>query len=132
MLKQEIIVAVEETYLSAKKKSYMGFHGVSDKNLMDHLIERYRKIRASDLEACRQTLAEPIEVDCPIYVYFQQVEDEIQFAQGGETPFTPAQILRTGNYAVNKKRIYSLSLKEWRKKSMTDKMWARFLKIFAE
>ena len=37
-LKQDIIAAVEETYLSAKKQRYMGFHGVSAKNLMDHLM----------------------------------------------------------------------------------------------
>ena len=48
-LKQEIIAAVEETYLSAKKQQYMGFHGVSTKNLVDHLMERYDKISASDL-----------------------------------------------------------------------------------
>ena len=48
-LKQEIITAVEETYLSAKKKRYMGFHGVSAKKLVDHLVERYRKIGCQTL-----------------------------------------------------------------------------------
>ena len=41
----------------------MGLHGVSTKSLVDHLMERYRKIRASDLKTCRQDLANPIEVD---------------------------------------------------------------------
>ena len=59
-LKQEIIAAVEETYLYAKNQWYMGFHNVSTKNLVDHLMERYSKICASELEACRQALAEPI------------------------------------------------------------------------
>ena len=81
---------MEETYLSAKNKRYMGFHGVSSKKLMDHLMERYGKIRTPDLEACRQALAAPIEVDRPIDVYLQQVKDAIQFAQDGKTPFTPA------------------------------------------
>ena len=40
------------SHLSAKKLSYMGFHGVSAKNLVDHLMERYETIWASDLEAC--------------------------------------------------------------------------------
>ena len=51
MIKKEIIVAVEEAYLSAKKQRYMGFHGLSAKNLIDHLMERYMKIWASDLES---------------------------------------------------------------------------------
>ena len=73
----------------------MGFHGVFAKNLAEHLMERYSKILASDLKACRQALADPIEVDRPIGVYFKQVEDVIQFAQDGKTFFTPAQIVQT-------------------------------------
>ena len=79
-LKQEIITEVEETYLSAKKQRYMGYHGVSSKNLMDHMMEKYGKFRVSDLEAFRQALGDLIEVDCPIDVYLQRVEDAIQFS----------------------------------------------------
>ena len=46
----------------------MEFHGVSAKNLMDHLMKNYGNICASDLEACRQALVEPIKVDRPIDV----------------------------------------------------------------
>ena len=41
----------------------MGFNGVSANNFVEHLMERYGKIRVSDLEAYRQALADPIEVD---------------------------------------------------------------------
>ena len=51
----------------------MGFHGVSAKNLVVHLMERYVKICVSDLEECRQDLEETIQVDRPIGVYFQWV-----------------------------------------------------------
>ena len=47
---------MEETYLYEKKQRYMGFQGVPAKSLMYHVMERYGKIRASDLKACRQTL----------------------------------------------------------------------------
>ena len=123
-IRQKIIAAVEETYLSAKRQRYMRFHGVSSKNLVDHLMERYGKIRASDLKACRQALAEPIEVYLPINVYFRRVKDVIQFAQDGNTPFTPANIFQKEYHAVNKIGLYSLALKYWRKKLMADKTWA--------
>ena len=67
----------------------MGFHGVSANNLVDHLMERYGKIWASDLKACIKALEEPIEVEPPIDVYHQQVEDAVQFAHHGKTAFTP-------------------------------------------
>ena len=97
---------------------YIGFHSVSTKNLMDHLMERYRKTRSSDLEACRQSLVAHIEVDCRIDVYFQRVEDAIQFALNGKTPFTLAQILQTEYHGVKKTGLNSLALKEWHKKLM--------------
>ena len=58
----------------------MGFHSIFAKSIVDHLIERYRKICASDLEACRQSLAEPIEVDRLINVYLQWVEESMHLA----------------------------------------------------
>ena len=84
---------MEETNLFSEKQRYMGFHGVSTKNLVDHLIEMYSKIRASDLEACRQALAEPIEVDLSIDVYSQRLEDAIQFEKDVKTLCTPAKIV---------------------------------------
>ena len=96
------------------------------------MMERYGKIRASDNEACKQALAEPIELDRPIDIYFQRVEDAIQFTQDGKTPFIPAQIVQTSYHTINKTGLYSLALKEWRKKAMADKTWARFKYIFTE
>ena len=72
---------------------------------MDHLMKRYRKIRALDLEACRQDLADPIEGDQPIDTYFQQMYDAIQFDQDGKTPFTLEKIVQTAYHAVNKTGI---------------------------
>ena len=69
-LKQDVIVTVDKTYLSEKQQRFMGFHSINAKSLMDRLMKRYRKIQASDLEACRMALAEPIEVNSPTEVYF--------------------------------------------------------------
>ena len=50
ILKQGVVAAVGETYPTTKKQSHMGFHSVPEKELMDHLMERYRNIQASDIE----------------------------------------------------------------------------------
>ena len=71
----------------------MVFHGVSAKSLVDYHMERYGNICVSELKACRQALSEPIEVDRPIDVYFQRVEDSIHSVQDGKTLFAPAQIV---------------------------------------
>ena len=107
----------------------MGFRSVSAKDLVNHLMDRYGKIRASDLKACRQALVEPIELYHPIYVCLQWVEDAIKFLQDGKMPFKCAQIVQMAYHAVNKTGIYYFALKEWRKKSMADNTWASF-KLF--
>ena len=117
---------------SPQKNRHMGFHGVYANNHVDHLMERYGKIWASDLEACRQALAEPIKAELPIDVYFQRVEDVIQFSQDRKTPFTPAQIVQTTYHAANKTGFYSLALKEWRKKATAEKTWGSSKQVFAE
>ena len=80
----------------------MGFHGVSARNIVDLLMERYGKIRASDLEACRKSVREPIDVDRPIDVYFQRVEDVIQFSMDRNMLFTSAQIVQMAYHVINK------------------------------
>ena len=77
-------------------------------------------------------MAKPIEVDRPINVYFQLLEDVIQFAQDGKTSFTPAQIVHTEYHAVNKIGLYSLVLKYWRKKAKAGNNWDSFKQVFAE
>ena len=94
-------------------------------------MERYKIIRASDLEACRQALAVPLEVDQSIDVYFQRVEDAIQFSHEGKTPFKLAQFVQTSYHTI-KKGLYSLALKEWRKNSMEEEMYDSFKTVFAE
>ena len=71
--KQEVITAVEEKYLTAKKRRYMGLQSDMEKDLMGYCMKRYGKILASNIEACIQALVEPIEVDHPIDVYFHPV-----------------------------------------------------------
>ena len=40
--------------------------------------------------------------------------------------------MQTEYHAVNKTGLYSLALKEWRKKATADKMWSIFKRVFAE
>ena len=95
-------------------------------------MDGYGNIHASDLEDCRQALEEPIQVDRLVDVYFHWVDDAIQFAQDRKTPFTLAQIVHTDYHAVNNTGLYSLLLKEWRKKVTADKTWVSFKQVFAE
>ena len=87
----------------------MGFHTVMAKDLMDHLIEKYGNIQASSIDACRQALVEYIEVHRPIFVYFQRMEDTINFSQEGNMLFIHDKIVQSDYFTVNKKSLYSMA-----------------------
>ena len=95
-------------------------------------MDRYGKILASDLEACRQAMAYLIKVDRPIDVYLQQVEDAIRLTQDGKTPSTPTKIVQTEYHSFNKTGLYYRALKEWYKKATSDNTSASFKQVFVE
>ena len=60
-LKNQVIDAVEETYLKELKKSYTRFVGVICHDLLKHLLNQYRKIMTADLKSNNQQMNNPIE-----------------------------------------------------------------------
>ena len=60
------------------------------------------------------------------------MEYTIQFTQDGKTPFNPKEIFQSAYHAVKKTGLYSLDIKEWRKKATTDQTWTNSNQVFAE
>ena len=77
-LKGQIIDTVHETYLCEMRNKYTGYLGISTRDLLDHLLDRYGKITAADIEACKQRMNEPLDATQPIDVYFQKIDDCVQ------------------------------------------------------
>ena len=130
-LQQLLTEAVEDLYLSEKCNRFTGYLGVTTRDLLDHLLERYGNITAADLQANKDAMDEPIDVTLPIDAYFKRVEDCIQLATDANTPFSDQQVLQTAYFAVQATGLYKDGLKEWRSKQDTNKTWTNFKKLFA-
>ena len=48
-LKSQLIAAVDEPYIRAKRHKYVGYVNVSTKELLTHLYDSYAKITSADL-----------------------------------------------------------------------------------
>ena len=92
-LQQLLTEAVDELYLSEKCNRFTGYLGVTTRDLLDHLLERYGNITAADLQANKDAMDEPIDVTIPIDAYFKRIEDCIQLAGDANTPFSNQQVL---------------------------------------
>jgi hypothetical protein len=116
-LKTQVIDAVADIYLGALRNCYTGYMGVTPRDLLDHLMERYGRITASDIANCRTKMEAPMDVTQPIDIYFQTIDDCVQFATDDQVPFTPTQVVQTAYHAISQSGLYNDACKEWRRKA---------------
>ena len=70
-LKALIIEAVDLVYLKEKRDRYTGFLTVTARDLMNHLLQQYGKIMASDLMNNKCKMDKPLDPSAPIDMYFK-------------------------------------------------------------
>ena len=53
-LKSIIIDAVDEVYIGELRNKYTGYLGITARDLLYHLIDRYGKITPADVKECKK------------------------------------------------------------------------------
>jgi hypothetical protein len=87
-LKAQLIDAVDDTYLKEMRNKYTGYLSITTRDLIDHLLDRYGKITPADIEDCKKRMSDPLDSTQPIDIYFQRIDDSVQYASDGRTGFT--------------------------------------------
>ena len=131
-LKSQLIAAVEETYLRAKRHKHVGCANVTTKELLDHLCSSYAKITRGDLRDNEARMNQLYDSSRPIEVLFDQIEDAIDYAAAGKAAFTTQQIVNTACNLVYDTGVFVDECKVWRKKEQANQTWAEFQRLFTE
>ena len=66
-----------------------------------------------------------------IDLFFQRINDCVQYASDGKFAFTNRQILQTAYHAVSTLCYYTDACKDWRNRPLQDKTWTLFKRFFA-
>jgi hypothetical protein len=74
---------------------------------------------------------EPIDSSQPINVYFQKIDECIQYAVDAQVAFMPDQIIQMAYHAASMSGYYNGACKEWHKKTPPNKTWTNFKQLFA-
>ena len=74
---------------------------------------------------------EPIDSSQPIDVYFQKIDECIQYAVDARVAFMPDQRIQTAYHAASTSGYYNGACKEWHKKTPPNKTWTNFKQFFA-
>jgi hypothetical protein len=73
----------------------------------------------------------PMDTTQPIDIYFQTIDNCVQFATDGQVPFTATQIVQPAYHAVSKSGLYNDACKEWWRRSIANRTWPQFKTFFA-
>ena len=95
-LKQQLLGAVDNMFTRALKNRHIGYANTTTKDLLTHLFTTYGEISGNNLRLNAAKTNAAYNVNLPIEVLFDQVEDGMDYADAGSHPFTPEQIVMTG------------------------------------
>eukprot|EP00957_Ditylum_brightwellii_P064820 4918017-Ditylum_brightwellii.AAC.1 len=114
------------------RHKYSAYLGVTLRDVLDHLMDRYGQIKPKDLVENGINYTKPMDISQPIDAYFARIDDCIKYASDGKTSYTAKQIITTVLHAVQKTGWFMVGIREWKAKDPTDQTWENFKKDFAK
>ena len=121
-----IIEAIDPVYLATLRLPYVGIGTRTPLEILAHLYANYANITPSDLEQNCIAMQQPCDVNQPIEVFFKQIEDAMEFAAAGQTPYSPEQILSIAYQGIFRTGIFADDCKLWKRKDAAYKTWEHF------
>jgi hypothetical protein len=121
-----IIEAIDPVYLATLRLPYVGIGTRTPLEILAHLYASYANITPSDLEQNGIAMQQPCDVDQPIEVFYKQIEDGMEFADAGQTPYSPEQILSIAYQGIFRTGIFADDCKIWKRQAAAYKTWAQF------
>ena len=91
-LKQLLLGAVDDIYVSSLRNQYTGYTAVTTLAILTHLYDTYGQISDLDLDENEKRMKTKYDPNQPIDVLFRQIEEAEEYAATGNSPFTPRQL----------------------------------------
>jgi hypothetical protein len=131
-LKQQLISTVDCLYVRTLQHRHTGFANVTTRALIRHLLATYGNITPQDLAHNDAKFRAAYDPSQPIETLFSQIEDTMDFADAGGSPYTATQIVTNAYSIVFTTGLFPEACREWRRSPAADQTWAIFKTSFAE
>ena len=125
-LKKIVINKLNNKYVFALHNVFTGCMGSFRKDIMNHLMARYMRITAADIEIKKKSLQQPLDTSQPISMLYKAINDIVHYTIEANILFTPAQVIIIVYHAINSSGIYTDACKDWRRKPRIEKTWVSF------
>jgi hypothetical protein len=130
-LKQLLLGAVDDMFVRTLQTKYIGYLNVTTHQLLDHLYSQYAQISATNLQENDAALKTAYDPNLPIETLFGQVEDAVDFAAAGNTPYSPVQVRATAYQLIYATGMFLDDCKVWKCQTTAYKTWEHFKRNFA-
>jgi hypothetical protein len=128
-LKQQLICACEPMYLRSISNRMPGFANATTRALIVHLLASYSLITPTDLATNNINnikMKQAYDPSQPVETIFAQIEDAFNFANSGQAPYSPQQVVALAYTLVFNTGIFSESCRNWRHQPLAEHTWANF------
>ena len=129
-LKSQLINVFDETYFRGLRNRHTGFSGVSYFQMISQLYVNYGTITAVDLIENERRMDIPFNQSGAIETYLDQIEDAVEFAEAGASPFTMVQITTKEFIQMFATGLFKDKFKAWNRLPQVSRDWANFKLIF--
>ena len=125
------MASIDELYVQSLRHKYIGYGKTTTKALLDHLYSTYANISAAALQDNDKKLRAPYDSNKPFEALINQVENAVDYASAGDTPYTPAQVVGIDFQLVFQTGLFNDDCKLWRRQPANVKTWTYFKEFFA-
>ena len=130
-LKNQILNAVDDKYISAMKNAITLYAKVSPLALLKHLWDTYGTIDQADQTANEARMRKEWNPPNPIEELYEQLKEGQVFASKGKETISDGQLIRWGYEIILKTGLFNRDCEKWRKKKEADKNWDNFKEHFS-
>jgi hypothetical protein len=121
-----MIGAVDEIYFQALSRPLVGLATRTPLDMFTHLYQAYANINPADVQANDAHMRAAYDVNLPIETLFRQIENSIDYAAAGNTPYTPAQVLAIAYQIVFQTGLFADDCRDWKRQNAAYKTWPQF------
>ena len=87
-LKKQLLEAVDDVYFRSLRSNLYGYANVTVLDLLTHLYTTYGNITPHELQENDKRMRQQYDVAQPFETFTAQIEDWVEYANAGGTPFT--------------------------------------------
>jgi hypothetical protein len=118
-LQQQLINTFDEPYIQGLRDWHTSYNNVSAMQILTHLYTTYGVITPIDIEDNNDAkMRAPFDPTQPIELLFDQIETATKFADAGNRPYNPDQVVSRAYLLIRQTGLYSDACRDWRRRAI--------------